>query len=263
VPRGSLPVITFSPDGRLLCTRGNDIRSTCLWDTADGRLRGRPEGCCPEFARDGKHLVTCVPGGVKVWDCATGRETAALQGPRYSGAYALLSPDGGLVLASTTVPLRFEADGSLKTDDTQGGPSGTLPLDVRLWDAGTGAERARFGGRPGATITPGSHRTAGPWFTPVLSLAGRGARSWCSGTWRSAGNGLCSGPRKGCPPAPSRRTGGPCSRRTPRAETSRSGTRRPENGCLTCPARTGWPTPSSLPTGRCSPVLGRKQALIK
>jgi RNA polymerase sigma factor (sigma-70 family) len=153
VPRGSLPVPTFSPDGRLLCTWGNDVRSARLWETADGRLRGRPEGCYPEFARDGKHLVTCVPGGAKVWDCATGRETAALRGPRDWGAYAFLSPDGGLVLTSTgpATPLRFAADAYLKTDATPGGgPSDSLPLDVRLWDARTGAERARFGGTVGS-----------------------------------------------------------------------------------------------------------------
>ncbi len=149
LPGWSFPLFDFSPDGGLLCTWGLDAHSACLWETAGGRLRGRLEGCFSEFAKDGKSLVTCLPGGViKVWDGATGQETATLHGARDSGIYALVSPDGRHVLttAGPTIP-RLKADGSLETNSsTPGGRPRPEPLDIRLWDARTCVEQARFSG---------------------------------------------------------------------------------------------------------------------
>jgi WD40 repeat protein len=125
----------FSPDGRVLAIGAYDGQGpgeVVLWDLAAGKeravLRGhRPTPLVLAFSRDGRALAAAFTdgktGGVRVWDVAQGRQLAALEGHK-----------------QPVFCLAFSADG--KTLAT-GSADGT----VKLWDVGTGQERATIKGQ--------------------------------------------------------------------------------------------------------------------
>lgn len=93
----------FSPDGKLLSSgevlfnvEGKVVR----------RLEGKPEVCAHTFSADGKTLVTGHDeGGVRLWDVATGKQTASLTGEQELSIHCVTaSPDGKwMVTASNEI----------------------------------------------------------------------------------------------------------------------------------------------------------------
>jgi WD40 repeat protein len=106
--RDGLWALTFSPDGTLLASGGED-RTACLWDAATGALRATCQGHTSKvlsvaFSRDGARLVTAsADGTVRQWDAAKGVKVEAPY-DRHTGevAAAVYSPDGHWVASGGT-----------------------------------------------------------------------------------------------------------------------------------------------------------------
>jgi WD40 repeat protein len=145
---GKVRAVAFSPDGKTLAcgVRDGAVR---LWDVAGGKERAclRERGTCSAesvaFSPDGKALavacgapdVVAAQKGegdrVLLWDVASGRVRARLQGHAGNVCAVAFSPDGTLATASV-VPSRNPRQPNAGTGE------------VRLWDAAT----ARPGGAP-------------------------------------------------------------------------------------------------------------------
>jgi RNA polymerase sigma factor (sigma-70 family) len=140
----------FSKDGSLLCVSGMGGQPTCVWETATGKERFRPRGFFPDFDRQAKSLLTRLPGGdIKIWDTATGRERTTIRGLGDISFHAELSPDGQhvLTMVGSRTGMRIKEDGDVEF--LKGGPASSFqihPVDIRLWDATTGAELVRLPG---------------------------------------------------------------------------------------------------------------------
>lgn len=185
--------IAFSPDSKTLAVAcggydqlGEPTGSVSLWDVAGGKERGTARTfpgfvSPPVFSPDGKVVAAgwgrvdpktmkWVPGGVRVWDAATGRETLALKS---AGGRVAFSPDGktlatgaadgvrlwdaaaGREAATLRLPARgmnflaFSRDGKVVaagwvTVDPRTGKGG--PGGVRVWDAASARETATLEG---------------------------------------------------------------------------------------------------------------------
>jgi WD40 repeat protein len=122
----------FSNDGKLLASSGNDL-TVKLWEVATRKERAtlkghnappfsisswllRPDGKCIGFSPDSKTLASGGDDTLRLWDVATGKNTATLRSE--TGVYAVaFSPDG-------------------KTLATGGS------RQAKLWDVATGKKRA-------------------------------------------------------------------------------------------------------------------------
>jgi WD40 repeat protein/class 3 adenylate cyclase len=130
--------IDISPDGKLIAT-GTPLGEVALWDRAGGRRTARlararepsgPEGPPPgptfvRFSPTGDRLFAAGPSGDgRIWSVRDGRLVTRMKGAGglFPGGW---TPDGGAVLTAA---------------------AGV----ARLWDAETGAARARFPVRGGA-----------------------------------------------------------------------------------------------------------------
>jgi WD40 repeat protein len=134
VPKGTIPALAFSPDGKVLAWATS--ATPChilLWDVRSGKLlarRGERRGPADAvaFFPDGKRLLSVSWGSrradrpVCVWDVATGKEAWSFRG---GGGFfqAVLSPEGK-VLATAE--------------------EGEKAYTLRLHDPGTGRERHRL-----------------------------------------------------------------------------------------------------------------------
>jgi WD40 repeat protein len=153
--------VAFSPDGKTLATGGflfGDEKPTSeirFWDVATGKSTVTLKGLTGmvwsvAFSPDGKTLAAAVgatrierdgpneapPGEIRLWDVATGKNTATFEGYRVVifGSVAF-SPDGKL-LASGGGPVK-----------QKGGPSVTG--EIKLWEVATGKNIATLEGHPG------------------------------------------------------------------------------------------------------------------
>src|SRR5262249_22555456 len=121
-----------------------------VWETATGKELGRPDGYVPELDAAGKTILTTLPEGVlKVWDATTGRERCTIRDLGDVGIAAQLASDGRHVLTTvgTSAGPRILPGGTLQFPNG-GSVDNIHTVDIRLWDANTGAELARL---PGST----------------------------------------------------------------------------------------------------------------
>jgi RNA polymerase sigma factor (sigma-70 family) len=184
--KGSVRGVAFSPDGRHLAavsgeeTEGNSTKpipgdGAGIWEVATGQPLVRLEGHAGAvkavaYSSDGKTIAT---GGAdktaRLWDASTGKELRLFEGAANPVESVVFSPDGkrlaagargGTVrvwtLATENPPMAintannfllgvvFSADGRLLATTTRG--NGQVKAAVRMWDAATGKERARFPG---------------------------------------------------------------------------------------------------------------------
>src|SRR5262249_48617327 len=141
--------LVFSPDGKTLATTAQqriglrvageqeeqDTNSVHLWDVASGQPRlafaGPPHGGAVNYSGDGKMLASLEFLGktIGLWEAATGKERAQLEGHREMIFSLSFAPDG-----------RTMASGSM---------DGT----VRLWDLPTGKEIGRLEGHSGWVLS--------------------------------------------------------------------------------------------------------------
>jgi len=124
--------VCFSPDGKTLATGGDYTdREIYLWELPFGKavrivepkiLEGlKGSAWCAAFSNDGKTLAASdTEGGVRLWDVAAGKETAAL--PDNLGYCSLVA---------------YSRDGRLLLGAGRAEKEGKLIGEVRVWDVRT------------------------------------------------------------------------------------------------------------------------------
>jgi WD40 repeat protein len=98
--------VAVSPDGKWVASAGDDL--AILWNAADGTPQfkfepesGNKKSCAVTFSPDGKTLaVRGFPGGVSIWNVASGKLETSLEGPSLFSVSLTYSADGSL-LATT------------------------------------------------------------------------------------------------------------------------------------------------------------------
>jgi len=188
----------FSVDGRLFCT-GGDLGTARVWETDTGKERltlpGRISGA--EFSPAGTRLATVgADKAARIWDLGTGREIRTLRGHAALVELVRFSPDGRLVATA-------DRDGVVKIWSSRNGrevlwgdswtwgpcysPDGkrvasvsSPVLDLRVWDADSGAELLRF--RPGMEHACHAIRFSADGRFLATGGAGGDVRLWDSTT---------------------------------------------------------------------------------
>jgi predicted dehydrogenase/sugar lactone lactonase YvrE len=178
---GYVTGVAFSPDGKRVVSACEDGQGR-IWNVADGKavhvLRGDPSipMLAIAFSPDGKRLATAagdetrvtLPGEVKVWDAATGKELRSFHNHHQAATGVAFSPDGKW-LASTgfdkrvilydlargkatsffdghtrpTNAVLFGLDGKTLASAAGGRQQGDN--EVKIWERETGKELTTFG----------------------------------------------------------------------------------------------------------------------
>jgi RNA polymerase sigma factor (sigma-70 family) len=132
------PVI--APSGLAVLVGGKDALR--LFDAKSGKDRSFPSGGSPELqalavSPDGRVVASgdiASPHAVRTWELATGKAIFVLKGHEFAVSSVAWSPDGRIV-ASADNNRNYANPDNRKSANT-----------VRLWDAVTGKELAKFGG---------------------------------------------------------------------------------------------------------------------
>jgi RNA polymerase sigma factor (sigma-70 family) len=138
--------LAVTPDGRTALV-GDGPGTIRVCDLEEGQhvlmLAGhRRYADALAVSADGKMLVSgSLDRTVRLWDLMSAREIATLPGHRRAVAAVTLSADGRLVASADGLPVRDDrGTPSHRYDDP------TAPHQVRVWDAASGLELARFEG---------------------------------------------------------------------------------------------------------------------
>jgi RNA polymerase sigma factor (sigma-70 family) len=130
--------VAFAPDGKTLATTGGD-RTVLVWDLTKksaprslGELDDKLMSYALAFSSDGKTVAAGVGKKIKLYDTATARERATLEGHQDTVFCLAFSPDGKTLASGS----------SRKVERTFVG-------QVKLWDPATGKERATIDGDMG------------------------------------------------------------------------------------------------------------------
>jgi WD40 repeat protein len=117
----SVHSVAFSPDGKTLASGSLD-ETIKLWDVADGKEKATLQGhsqCVNSvaFSPDGKILASgshvfnkkaqVVSGEVKLWDVATGKNTANITAHTYLVFCVTFSPDGKTLVSASDETIRL------------------------------------------------------------------------------------------------------------------------------------------------------------
>jgi WD40 repeat protein len=129
---GSVNMVEFSPDGRLVVTVGDEGLAR-TWNTITGQPLAvfGSDIFTARFSPDGSRVVVTASGDntARVWDAQTGREQAVLRGHQGGVISAQWSPDGSRIVTASS-------------DAT-----------ARVWDARTGREQTMLSGHEGAVLS--------------------------------------------------------------------------------------------------------------
>jgi hypothetical protein len=168
---GPVWAISFSPDGQMLATGGDDA-TLRLWEAASGKDSAVLTGShsvvfTAAFSHSGEFLVSgSGDGSIRLWDVASRKERESLPHGTVSVRRVAISPDDKTIAVGgttqdvelwdvetrslrralpghrgTILAIAFATDGKmLATGDARG--------DIRFWDPATGAERGNFSGDP-------------------------------------------------------------------------------------------------------------------
>ena len=162
--------LAVSPCGKWLAAGGN--ARLAVFELATGKelaLPGLARGRYPAvaFSPDGKHLAAAAGLAADLWDVEGAKHLRRFEGHKLPVRAVALHPDGKHLVTTSS-------SGGLAT--------GVEDVTLRLWDAGTGKDLARFRDTPPAleelAVLPGGR---------VVARGTNGVEAWDSATGKSLG----------------------------------------------------------------------------